>query len=141
MKETIKKQGLENEWEIDSAATASWEVGKRPDYRAQEILRKHGITDYTHIARQITKADYNHYDYIFGMDESNMKDLKQKAPKNCRAKLLLLGDFGLPPADRIIRDPYYVINQFNNITYIIIYKCVPITFLFLPFSGFWIRRF
>lgn len=36
-----------------------------------------------------------------------MKDLKRKAPKNCKAQLLMFGDFD-PEGDRIIRDPYYV---------------------------------
>lgn len=41
------------------------------------------------------------------MDNENMKDLKRKAPKNCKAKLLLFGDFDAE-GDKIIRDPYYV---------------------------------
>lgn len=56
---------------------------------------------------QITTQDFNHYDFIFGMDQENMKDLNRKAPKGSKAKLLLFGDFD-PQGDRIIRDPYYV---------------------------------
>lgn len=36
-----------------------------------------------------------------------MKDLSKRAPKGCKAKLLLFGDFD-PQGERIIRDPYYV---------------------------------
>lgn len=56
---------------------------------------------------KLTSEDFNHYDFIFGMDEENMKDLNRKAPKGSKAKLLLFGDFD-PEGDRIIRDPYYV---------------------------------
>lgn len=56
---------------------------------------------------QINKNDYTNYDYIFGMDNSNILDLKERAPKNATAKILLLGDFD-PKGDKIIRDPYYV---------------------------------
>lgn len=56
---------------------------------------------------QIVSEDFNHYDFIFGMDEQNMRDLNKRAPKESRAKLLLFGDFD-PQGDRIIRDPYYV---------------------------------
>lgn len=41
------------------------------------------------------------------MDEENMRDLRRKAPKNSKAKLLMFGEFD-PEGDRIIRDPYYV---------------------------------
>ena len=44
------------------------------------------------------------------MDLENISDLEDIAPKNCRAKILLLGDFD-PENDRIIRDPYYVCNS------------------------------
>lgn len=47
------------------------------------------------------------YDYIFGMDENNISNLKEDAPENSKAKILLLGDFD-PMGDRIIKDPYYV---------------------------------
>lgn len=60
---------------------------------------------------QIKQEDYNHYDYIFGMDDQNILDLKSKAPKEYSAKILLLGDFD-PEGERIIRDPYYVMKFF-----------------------------
>lgn len=47
------------------------------------------------------------FDYIFGMDEYNMIDLRERAPKDGKAKLLLLGDFD-PEGVREIRDPYGV---------------------------------
>lgn len=60
---------------------------------------------------QIKSADFNEFDYVFGMDEENIADLKQRAPKNCKAKILLLGEFD-PEGDRIIRDPYYVSRKY-----------------------------
>lgn len=41
------------------------------------------------------------------MDENNISNLNGEAPKNSKAKILLLGDFD-PEGDKIIRDPYYV---------------------------------
>lgn len=46
-------------------------------------------------------------DYIFGMDENNIVNLKNQEPGGTKAKILLLGDFD-PEGERIIRDPYYV---------------------------------
>lgn len=56
---------------------------------------------------QIKQADFNEYDWIFGMDHENIKDLNSQKPENCRAKVTLLGSYD-PSGDIIIRDPYYV---------------------------------
>lgn len=69
-------------------------------------MKKHNLA-YNNKARQITKADFKKFDYIFGMDDENIGDLKSTAPKDATAKILLLGDFD-PEGERIIRDPYYV---------------------------------
>lgn len=51
------------------------------------------------------------------MDENNISNLKQQAPRGSKAKILLLGDFD-PTGDRIIRDPYYVSNyEFDKLKY------------------------
>ena len=63
---------------------------------------------------QICEGDYNEFDYIFGMDEDNVRDLKEDAPRNCKAEILLLGDFD-PRGERIIRDPYYVSSHCLNV--------------------------
>ncbi|XP_013177191.1 PREDICTED: low molecular weight phosphotyrosine protein phosphatase-like [Papilio xuthus] len=102
---TVNDMGLGDEWEIDSAAIGGWHVGNSPDWRALDTMKKHGVP-YNNCARQIISEDFNHYDFIFGMDETNMKDLKTRAPRGSKAKLLLFGDFD-PQGDRIIRDPYY----------------------------------
>jgi low molecular weight phosphotyrosine protein phosphatase len=80
-------------------------VGKSPDHRALATMKKFDVP-YNNKARQIKKEDFSKYDYIFGMDTENMEDLKERAPSNSKAKLLMLGDFD-PEGDRIIRDPYY----------------------------------
>lgn len=102
----MKKAGEEAKWEIDSAAIGAWHVGRSPDNRALATMEKHNLP-YKNKARQIKGADFKKYDYIFGMDEDNIDDLKGLCPKDGTAKILMLGDFD-PEGDRIIRDPYYV---------------------------------
>ncbi|KDR14944.1 low molecular weight phosphotyrosine protein phosphatase 1-like [Zootermopsis nevadensis] len=106
---TIEEMGKLNEWEVDSAALGSWHVGGRPDRRASKILQNNGI-DYSHRVRQITKDDFNKFDFIFGMDESNMRSLNKEKPPGSKAQLILLGSFD-PQGERIIRDPYYDDND------------------------------
>ncbi|XP_055624047.1 low molecular weight phosphotyrosine protein phosphatase 1-like [Toxorhynchites rutilus septentrionalis] len=104
---TIADDGVAEQWEVDSAAIGDWHVGNRPDHRALSTMEKHSLP-YDNRARQITKADFDHYDYIFGMDKENMSHLKRMAPSGVsKAKQLLLGDFDTDAPGKIIRDPYY----------------------------------
>ncbi|KAI4454523.1 low molecular weight protein tyrosine phosphatase [Holotrichia oblita] len=82
-----------------------WHVGNLPDQRAMNTLRHHNIA-YNNRARQIHDDDFHIFDFIFGMDENNISNLKEDAPQNSKAKIILLGDFD-PQGDRIIKDPYY----------------------------------
>ncbi|KAL5279752.1 primo-1.2 family protein [Megaselia abdita] len=111
---TIEKAGVTETWSVESAAIGWWDVGRSPDRRAIKTLKKYGL-DSKHIARQITKEDFEEFDYIFGMDKANMEDLSKLKPEGSKAKCLMLGDFGLDINDRIIEDPYYVsfINFFK----------------------------
>lgn len=117
MIDTIKKAGVSDEWEVDSAAIGGWHVGNSPDHRALSTMKKHGLP-YNNKARQIKSKDFEEFDYIFGMDHENMSDLKDRAPKGSKAKLLMLGNFGLPEDEKIIEDPYYVswiLKSFENL--------------------------
>ncbi|XP_058467343.1 low molecular weight phosphotyrosine protein phosphatase 1-like [Malaya genurostris] len=102
----IKDAGVNDQWEVDSAAIGGWHVGKKPDHRALSTMEKHNLP-YDNRARQIKKADFENYDYIFGMDKENMSDLERLAPKGSKAKQLMLGDFDTETPGKIIRDPYY----------------------------------
>ncbi|XP_049810571.1 low molecular weight phosphotyrosine protein phosphatase 1-like [Schistocerca nitens] len=101
----LKQRGLTDKWIVDSAAIGPWHVGKAPDKRARSTLEANGI-DYKHTVRQIRKDDFNQFDYIFGMDDENMENLKHQAPAGSKAQLQLVGAFD-PKGERIIRDPYY----------------------------------
>jgi len=59
---------------------------------------------------QITKNDFNTFDYIFGMDNDNIRALESMAPKGSKAVVGLLGAHD-PEKELIIRDPYYVSFQ------------------------------
>ncbi|ETN72671.1 hypothetical protein NECAME_18724 [Necator americanus] len=60
-------------WIVDSAAIIDFHKGKSPDSRTLSTLKKFGITDYEHRARVTTTADIREFDYIFGMDNSNIR--------------------------------------------------------------------
>ncbi|XP_063871721.1 low molecular weight phosphotyrosine protein phosphatase-like isoform X2 [Scylla paramamosain] len=101
----LEEQGLAG-WEVDSGAIGSWHVGRGPDRRAVSTMKKHNV-HMSHKARQLKKTDFNHYDYIFGMDHENISDIKDMAPKTYTASIELFGSYD-PQKELLIRDPYYV---------------------------------
>ncbi|CAO1425659.1 unnamed protein product [Diamesa serratosioi] len=105
----VARENLTEKYRIDSAAVGAWHVGKTPDPRAIETMKKHDLP-YNSKARQIKPDDFKKFDYIFGMDVDNMEDLVSLKPKDGTAKLLMLGEFD-PQGDKIIRDPYYDKNS------------------------------
>ncbi|EDW84576.1 uncharacterized protein Dwil_GK13060 [Drosophila willistoni] len=111
MREVISRAGLEKDWHVDSASIEGWHTGSQPDSRVLNILSNHNIEYKYHQARQLTEDDFVKFDYIFGMDPNNMESLKRMAPQYATAKLLLLGDFGLHPDNRVIEDPYYELGE------------------------------
>ncbi|KAH9384047.1 hypothetical protein HPB48_026029 [Haemaphysalis longicornis] len=92
--------------QVDSAATGEWHVGKKPDERAIQCMRDHCV-EMDHRARLVRSSDFRHFQYIFGMDEANMRDLRALAPSDSTAQIEMLGSYD-PEGKSVIRDPYYV---------------------------------
>lgn len=101
----IKERGLEGSWRVDSAALGPWHTGNPPDKRAMSTLKNKNIS-YSHRARQLTVDDFAEFDFIFGMDHDNIRDINKKKPKTSSAKVALLGSYD-PQGELIIEDPYY----------------------------------
>ncbi|XP_067944356.1 low molecular weight phosphotyrosine protein phosphatase-like [Watersipora subatra] len=59
-----------------------------------------------HRGRQLCKDDFKKFDYIFGMDKENFRNIKSLAPADNRAVLGLLGEYD-KQGGKIIDDPYY----------------------------------
>lgn len=107
----IKAQNKADQWTVDSAGTGDWHVGHPADSRARDVLAKKNVPC-DHQARQVIEEDFQNFDYIFIMDDSNYQNVKsfeKRAAKkgfNTKAKILYLGDFD-PQGVKIIDDPYY----------------------------------
>lgn len=116
LKDMVEKRGIEDQFEIASAATSTEEIwGGRgnPVYPpAQAVLRDHGIgrTAYTNFsnkrARQVTRADYAHYDYLLCADAANIRNTMRITGPDTEGKIRLLLDFTDRPG-RSIADPWY----------------------------------
>ena len=70
------------DFEIASAATSTEEIGNPVYPPARRMLASHGIDCSGKTARQMTLADYNHYDYIVLMDQNNLRNLRWILPRD-----------------------------------------------------------
>ena len=90
MKDLVKKAGLEDQFEIASAATSTEEIG-RPIYPpARRKLAEHGISCAGKTARRLTKADYAQYDLLIGMDRANIRNMNRICGGDPDGKIKLL---------------------------------------------------
>ena len=105
MKDIVEKAGLGHEFEIASAATSTYEIGNPVYPPARQKLAEHGIDCKGKTVRQITKRDYDYYDYIVAMDQSNIRNLKNMLNNDPQGKISLLMDYTSRPAD--VADPWY----------------------------------
>ena len=107
-KDMVKKEGLENQFSISSAATSYEEVGNDMHYGTKDKLDEMGIPYAKHKARRIEKQDYQKYDYIIGMEESNIRNILRIVGNDEEKKVYRLLDFSKNPRD--IADPWYTGN-------------------------------
>lgn len=121
-KDMVIKKGLANKFFIDSAATSREnEITKSGIYYAtKDILKEMNIPFTEHISRQMKKEDYDNFDYILGMDESNIRNILRIIGKDTENKVFRLLDFTEKPRDII--DPWYYGN-FDSTYYDIVYGC------------------
>jgi len=104
----INKKGLEDCFYIDSAATSREEIGNGPHYGTVNKLRQVGIPLVPHRARQMTRADYDDFDYLIGMEDLNISYMERIAGGDPEGKMYTLLSFA--GKSRAIADPWYTGN-------------------------------
>jgi protein-tyrosine phosphatase len=92
--------------EVDSAGVGGWHEGEGPDRRAVAAARARGLDISAQRARQVRGGDFERFDLILAMDESNLAALERARPASARARLALLLDHAEGP-EREVPDPYY----------------------------------
>lgn len=94
-------------FELDSAGTGDWHIGRPPDPRSQAFAQRWGVDLSGQRARLVVTEDFQRFDRIFAMDRSNLNDLQRLAPSPSRARVELVmslaPDYGLEE----VPDPYY----------------------------------
>lgn len=104
----VEREGLKDSFRIDSAGTAGYHVGERPDRRALATAESHGVALPSR-ARKWFASDFAAFDLVLAMDADNRADLLALAPdQRARDKVRLLRSFEPDAAlDAPVPDPYY----------------------------------
>lgn len=102
----VDEAGLSEQIAVDSAGTSGWHVGERAHRGTRQVLAQHDV-EYDGRARQIRQKDFEQFDYILAMDNSNLSDLRSMAPSSARATIKRFMDFAPNPSTREVPDPYY----------------------------------
>ena len=107
-KDLINKNNLKDKFHVESMATSYEEEGNGLHYGAIEILKRHEIFIENHKAHRMQKADYDKFDYIIGMEDSNIFNIRRIIGEDPMHKVYRLLDFTNNPRD--IADPWYTGN-------------------------------
>ena len=111
LKKMVRERGIENDFLIASSATSREEIwGNKgnPVYPpAKKELAAHGISCKDKRAVQLTREDYEKYDYLLCMDGNNLRNAKRIVGQDKEHKLRLLLSYA---GGGDIADPWYYGN-------------------------------
>ncbi len=112
----VTDAGLDEHIDTDSAGTHGYHAGHAPDRRAQAAAAARGI-DISHFrGRLVSLADFESFDYILAMDESNFTALRNLAPAPYTHRVRRFMEFAGRRREREVPDPYYGgDNGFNHV--------------------------
>ena len=107
MRTLVKQAGLEQEIEMDSAGILNYHQGELPDIRMRMHASRRGY-ELTHRSRPVCTDDFFEFDWLIGMDDRNIQDLKDRAPSpEAEKKICRMTDFCRVKQVDYVPDPYY----------------------------------
>ncbi len=95
----IKEEGLD--LHVDSAGTGDWHIGEAPCENSIKVALSHDVDISQQRGRQVTVEDFERYELIVALDQSNVENLKKIGATN----LIKLGYFGYENED--VPDPFF----------------------------------
>lgn len=106
LRKKVKDQGLAAY--VDSAGTANYHEGAKPDERMSSTAKKFGVSIDELRARQFTPKDFEDFDLIYAMDQSNYNNIVKLARnEDDKQKVQLILNELYPGKDLEVPDPYY----------------------------------
>ena len=102
---------------VDSAGTGHWHVGKQPDHRSIAVAQKNGLDISCQKGRLFTASDFDEFDYIYVMDNTNYDDVIRLATNDEQRKKVKMILDELFPGEKVdVPDPYFGLpNGFETV--------------------------
>lgn len=107
MRAAIERRGLSRRIRVASAGTHDYHVGDAPDSRSVNHAKRRGYDLSALRASQVSRGDFERFDYILAMDRGHLRMLKAIAPQGARAKLGLFLEASERWKGEDVPDPYY----------------------------------
>ena len=104
-KDRLEQSVLSGKVQVDSAGTGDWHIGKRPHPGTLKILEANGISSVGLKGRQLQTGDFDGFDYIVGMDQTNIEDIRLMLGQPDHPKILRFLD--LTDHVKDVPDPYF----------------------------------
>ncbi|MFB9057901.1 low molecular weight protein-tyrosine-phosphatase [Mariniflexile ostreae] len=93
---------------VDSAGTANYHIGNPPDKRSIAVAKKYGLNISNLKGRQFSVSDFDRFDYIYVMDQSNFDNVLELARnEKDKAKVKFILNEVYPNQNHDVPDPYY----------------------------------
>lgn len=119
----IEQRNLQGQVESDSAGTGRWHIGEPPNPRTVKVLEDNGCS-VQHRARQVSREDYERFDYLIAMDAENHSDLLHW-PGAKREKVYKMLSFAESERHGTnVPDPYYgTLDGFQEVYELLVPAC------------------
>lgn len=105
MKDLVEKAGVGHRFHIESAAVSREEIGNDIYPPARRELQRHSVACDGHAARQMTARDYEDYDLLIYMDESNLRRMHCICGGDSAGKMHRMLEYAGRSGD--VADPWY----------------------------------
>src|SRR5699024_12447166 len=106
-RDLVNKEGLTEQIQVDSAGTGHWHIGEPPHQGTREILDNKNISYDGMKARQGKQGDWERFDYMFAMDELNIKDIHRIQKQTDDIENDKLQDIAKDSPVHSVPDPYF----------------------------------
>lgn len=103
----VKARGLDDKIFVDSSGTSNWHIGEAPDPRSVAMALDRGVDLSSLRGSQVTREDFETFDYILAMDKQNLSNLRAIAPADYAGHLDLFLRFDASSQIEEVPDPYY----------------------------------
>ena len=116
--------GIADQFEIDSAGTSGWHNGEMPDRGSVRVAHENGIDIRGQRSRKLVESDFENFDYIVGMDASNLKKIRNvRVPRE--GQLLLMRDYDPAARGADVPDPWGNGDEAFREVFEILVRCMP----------------